>query len=52
MSIFIVNAGAGAIAYDCKIEIRVTILCVPSIAPSNENTLIVQKGLNKKNIKL
>ena len=43
---FRVNAGAGAVANDAKIEIRVISLCVPSIDRSNDNRIFVQKGLS------
>ena len=44
-----INAGAGAIANDCKIEIGDISWCVPSIDPSNDNRIIVLKRLTKKN---
>ena len=49
-ALFGVNAGAGAVANDAKIEIRDTSWCVPSIVPNNDYRFIVQKGLSKKNI--
>ena len=42
------NAGAGAVANDGNIDFRDISWCVPSIDPSNDNTIFVQKGLNKK----
>ena len=48
-ALFRVNAGADAIGNDGNIEIRDISWCVPSIDPSNDNRIIVQKGLNKKN---
>ena len=47
-ALFIVNAWAGAVADDCKTEIRDMIWCVPCIVPCFENRVIVQKGLTKK----
>ena len=43
------NAKPGAIANDGNIDIRDISWCVPSIDPSNDNRIIVQQGLNKKN---
>ena len=43
------NAGAGAIANDGNIEIRDISWYIPSIDPNNDNRIIVQKGLKKKN---
>ena len=40
------NAGADAVGNDGKIDIRDTSWCVPSIDPSNDNRIIVQKGLS------
>ena len=48
-ALFRVNANPVAVAYDGNIEIRDISWCVPSIDPSNDNIIIVQKGLNKKN---
>ena len=48
-ALFRVNAGADAVAYDGKINIRDISWCVPSIDLSNDNRIIVQKELNKKN---
>ena len=48
-ALFRVNANPGAVANDGNIEIRDISWCVPSIDPSNDNRIIVQKGLNKKN---
>ena len=44
-----VNANPGAVANDGNIEIRDISWCVPSIDPSNDNRIIVQKGLSRKN---
>ena len=44
-----VNANPGAVANDGNIEIRDISWCVPSIDPSNDNRIIVQEGLSKKN---
>ena len=48
-AIHTVNANPGAVANDGNIEIRDISWCVPSIDPSNDNRIIVQKGLSKKN---
>ena len=48
-ALYRVNANPGAVANDGNIEIRDISWCVPSINPSNDNRIIVQKGLNKKN---
>ena len=48
-ALFRVNANPGAVANNGIIEIRDISWCVPSIDPSNDNRIIVQKGLNKKN---
>ena len=47
--LFRVNAGADAVGNDGNIDIREISWCVPSIDPSNDNRIIVQKGLSKKN---
>ena len=47
--LFRVNAGADAVANDANLDIRDISWCVPSIDPSNDNRIIVQKGLSKKN---
>ena len=44
-----INANPGAVAIDANIEIKDISWCVPSIDPSNDNRIIVQKGLSKKN---
>ena len=44
-----VGAGALAVANDGNMEIRDISWCVPSIDPSNDNRIIVQKVLIKKN---
>ena len=48
-ALFTVNAGADAVSNDVNIDIRDVSWCVPSNDPSNDNMIIVQKGLNKKN---
>ena len=48
-ALFRVNADADAVANDANIDIREISWCVPSIDPSNDNRIIVQKGLIKKN---
>ena len=48
-ALFRVNANPGAVANDGNIEIRGISWCVPSIDPSNDNRIIAQKGLSKKN---
>ena len=48
-ALYRVNANPGAVANDGKIEIRDISWCVPSIDPSNDNRIIVQKGLGKEN---
>ena len=48
-ALFRVNAGADAVGNDDDIDIRDISWCVPSIDPSNDNRIIVQKGLSKKN---
>ena len=48
-ALYRVNANTGAVANDGNIEIRDLSWCVPSIDPSNDNRIIVQKGLSKKN---
>ena len=47
-ALYRVNANPGAVAGG-NIEIRDISWCVPSIDPSNDNRIIVQKGLSKKN---
>ena len=42
-ALYRINAGAGAVANDAKIEIRDILGCLPSIDPSNDNRIIVQK---------
>ena len=49
-ALFRVNANPGAVADDGIIDIRDISCCVRGIDPSNDNRIIVQKGLNKKNI--
>ena len=48
-ALFRVNANPGAVGNDGNIDIRDISCCVPSIDPSNDNRIIVQKGLSKKN---
>ena len=48
-ALYRINANPGAVANDANIEIRDISWCVPSIDPSNDNKIIVQKGLSKKN---
>ena len=48
-ALFRVNAGADAVANVDNIDIRDISWCVPSIDPSNDNRIIVQKVLSKKN---
>ena len=48
-ALYRVNANPGAVANDGDIEIRDISWCVSCIDPSNDNRIIVQKGLNKKN---
>ena len=48
-ALFRVNAGADAVGNDGNIEIRDISWCVPGIDPSNDNRIIVHKGLSKKN---
>ena len=46
-ALYRVNANPGAVAKDSNIEIRDISWCVPSIDPSYDNRIIVQKGLRK-----
>ena len=48
-ALYRVNANPGAVAIDGNIEIRDISWFLPSIDPSNDNRIIVQKGLSKKN---
>ena len=48
-ALYRVNANPGAVGNDGKIDIRDISWCVPSIDPGNDNKIIVQKGLSKKN---
>ena len=43
-ALFRVNAGADAVVNDSNMDIRDISICVPSIDPSNDNRIIVQKG--------
>ena len=49
-ALYRVNAKPCAVANDDNIEIRDISWCVSSIDPSNDNRIIVQKGLSKKNV--
>ena len=48
-ALYRVNANPGAVANDDNIEIKDISWCVPSVDPSNDNRIIVQKSLSKKN---
>ena len=48
-ALYRVNANPGAVANDGNIDIKDISWCVPSIDPSNDKRIIVQKGLIKKN---
>ena len=48
-ALFRVNAGADAVGNDGNIDIRDISWCGPSIDLSNDNRIIVQKGLSEKN---
>ena len=48
-ALYRVKANPGAIGNDGNIDIRNISWCVPSIDPSNDNRIIVQNGLSKKN---
>ena len=48
-ALYRINANPGAVVDDANIEIRDISWCVPSTDPSNDNRIIVQKGLSKKN---
>ena len=47
-ALFRVNAGADAVGNDGNTDIRDISCCVPGIEPSNDNRIIVQKRLIKK----
>ena len=47
-ALYRIIANPGVVANDANIEIRDISLCVLSVDPSNDNRIIVQKGLNKK----
>ena len=47
-ALYRVNANPGAVANDGNIEIRDISWCVPSNDPTNDNRIIVQKGLSKR----
>ena len=48
-ALFGVDADPGRMANDRNIDIRDISWCVPCIDPSNDNRILVQKGLSKKN---
>ena len=48
-ALYRINARADAVANDANIDIRDISWCVPSIDHSNDNRIIVQKGLSKNN---
>ena len=48
-ALYRINANPGAVANDANIENKDISWCVPSIDRSNDNRIIVQKGLSKKN---
>ena len=48
-ALYRVNGNTGAVVNDANIEIRNISWFVPSLDPSNDNRIIVQKGLSKKN---
>ena len=48
-ALYIANANPGAVGNDANIEIGDIAWCAPSIDLSNDNRIIVQKGLSKKN---
>ena len=47
-ALFRINAGADEVANAGNIEIRDISWCVPSIDPSNDNRIIVQKRFKKR----
>ena len=47
-ALFRVDAASGAVAKDGNIDIGDISWCVPSIHPSNDNRIDVQKGLKKR----
>ena len=47
-ALFRVDADPGRVANDGNIEIRDISWCIPSTDPSNDNRIIVQKGLKKR----
>ena len=48
-ALYRINANPGAVGNDGNIGIRDISWCVPSIDPSIDNIIIVQKGLSTKN---
>ena len=48
-ALYRVNANPGAVANDSNIDIRDVSWCAPSIDPSNDNIIVLQKGLSKRN---
>ena len=49
-ALFRFNAGAAEVANDCTIVIRDIARCALCIDPSNDNRIVLRKGLSKKNI--
>ena len=49
IALFRDNSVAGAVANDCRTDIRDINLCALCNDPSNDNRIILQKVLNKKN---
>ena len=47
-ALYRVIAGAGAIGHDGNIKIRDISWCVPGIDTSNDNRIILQRDLSKK----
>ena len=47
-ALYRINANPGAVGNDGNIDIRDISWCVPSINPSIDNRIIVQKGLSKR----
>ena len=48
-ALYRINANPGAVGNDGNIDIRDISWCMPSINPRNDNRIIVQKSLSKKN---
>ena len=49
-ALYRINTNPGAVGNDGNIDVTDISWCVPSIDLSNDNRIIVQKGLNKKNV--